>query len=98
MGGGFSKMKKQAKMMQDKMQQMQEELENKKVEGKAANDLVIITLNGNKELINIKINPECVDKNDVEGLQDLIGQAFKDAADKLNSDDTNSSLGNMLGF
>ena len=98
MGGGFSKMKKQAKMMEEKMQQMQEELDNKTVEGKAANDLVIITLNGNKELKNIKINPECIDKNDVEGLQDLIGQAFKDATDKLGSDDTNLTLGNMLGF
>ena len=62
------------------------------------NDLVIVTLNGHKELKNIKINPECVDKNDVEGLQDLIVQAFKDAADKLGSEDNNLSLGNMLEF
>ncbi|NGX33925.1 MAG: Nucleoid-associated protein [Candidatus Anoxychlamydiales bacterium] len=96
MGGGFSKMKKQAKMMQEQMEKMKEDLKNKEVEGIAANGLVKITLSGEKELKNIKIDPECIDPSDVEGLQDLIFQAHKDAFSKLEEEEGN--LNNMLGF
>jgi len=88
MGGGFSKMKKQAKMMQEQMEKMKEELKNKSVEGIGANGLVKITLNGEKELKNIKIDPQCVDPSDVEGLQDLIIQAYKDAFEKLEKEES----------
>ena len=61
MGGGFSKMKKQAKVMQDQMEKMQDELKNKIVSGKAANGLVTITMNGEKKLLKVKIDPTCVE-------------------------------------
>lgn len=99
MGSGFSKMKKQAKMMQDQMMQIQSELKNKIIEGSAPNGLVTVTINGEKELKKIKINPSCVDPNDVEGLEDLIIAAHKNAHQKLNSEDNdNLSLNNLLGF
>lgn len=81
MGSGFSKMKKQAKLMQGQFSQMKDKLETTLVEGSAGNGLVTLTLNGNKELKKIAIKPECA--TDVEGLQDLIIGAFEDAASKL---------------
>jgi hypothetical protein len=81
MGSGFSKMKKQAKLMQDQFGQMKDKLENTLVEGSSGQGLVTVTLNGSKELKKIVIKPECV--ADVEGLQDLIIGAFQDAASKI---------------
>ena len=83
MGSGFSKMKKQARMMQEQFGQMRDNLQNTLVEGSAGNGLVTVTLNGEKELKKIAIKPECA--TDVEGLQDLIVAAFEDAAQKIES-------------
>ncbi len=81
MGSGFSKMKKQARLMQEQLSQAKSKMETTLVEGKAGNGLVVVTLNGSKELKKIQINPECA--GDVEGLQDLILGAFEDAYSKL---------------
>lgn len=81
MGSGFSKMKKQARLMQEQFSQAKNKMETTLVEGSAGNGLVVLTLNGSKELKKIVIKPECV--SDVEGLQDLILAAFEDAASKL---------------
>ena len=83
MGSGFSKMKKQAKQMQDQLLKMQKEMEALEVVGSAGNGLVKVTLTGEKELKKIEIQPECVDPSDVEGLQDLIVAAFKNAGDQI---------------
>lgn len=83
MGSGFSKMKKQARLMQEQLSQAKNKMETTLVEGKAGNGLVVVTLNGSKELKKIQINPECA--TDVEGLQDLILGAFEDAYKKLES-------------
>lgn len=86
MGSGFSKMKKQARMMQEQFSQMRDTLQNTLVEGSAGNGLVTVTLNGEKELKKVAIKPECVNPDDVEGLQDLLIAAFEDAAQKLEKD------------
>jgi nucleoid-associated protein EbfC len=83
MGSGFSKMKKQARMMQEQMGQMKEALQATLVIGSAGGGLVQVTLNGEKELKKIAIKPECA--TDIEGLQDLILAAFEDASRKLES-------------
>ena len=83
MGSGFSKMKKQAKQFQDQLAQMQEDMQKLEVTGTAGNGLVEITLSGEKEVKKLSINPECVDPEDVEGLQDLIIVAFNDAVKKV---------------
>ena len=84
MGSGFSKMKKQARMMQEQISQMRGNLENLRVEGLAGAGLVTVTLNGEKELKKICIKPECL--TDVEGLQDLIIAAFTDASRKIDAE------------
>lgn len=95
MGSGFSKMKKQARMMQEQFSQMKEKLQDTLVEGSAGNGLVTVTLNGEKEMKKITIKPECVNPNDIEGLQDLILGAYEDAAAKLASQTSGSMPGKM---
>ncbi|MBT3393970.1 MAG: YbaB/EbfC family nucleoid-associated protein [Waddliaceae bacterium] len=96
MGTGFSKKKKQAKMFQDTIAKMQEDMKNTEVTGQAGNGLVVVTVNGEHQLTNITIKPECVDPEDVEGLEDLIKAALDDASSKI-SDNMPSldSLGGM---
>jgi nucleoid-associated protein EbfC len=99
MGTGFAKKKKQAKMMQDQLSKMQSQMQELEVIGTAANGLVTITLNGDHELKNIKIKPECVDPEDVEGLQDLIKAAYQDASKKLKEDSkAQMPMGGFPGF
>lgn len=86
MGTGFAKKKKQAKMMQDQLSQMQSKLQDLEIVGTAGNGLVTVTMSGDHELKQIKIKPECVDPEDIEGLEDLIKSAFADASKKLQAD------------
>ena len=95
MGKGFAKRKKQAKMMQDKLSKLQEEMQNIEVTGTAGNGLVTITLNGEQEMKSIKIKPDCVDPEDIEGLEDLVKAAHNDASNKLQSQANNSLPGGM---
>lgn len=85
MGTGFSKKKKQARLMQEQLTQMQAKMQQAEVTGSAGNGLVTIVLNGDNDLKQIKIKPECVDPEDVEGLQDLIKTAYADAQKQLKS-------------
>jgi DNA-binding YbaB/EbfC family protein len=86
MGSGFAKMKKQARQFEEQMKQMQEMLKNKLVTGQSGNGLVTIVLDGEKTLQKISIKPECVDPQDVEGLQDLILAAYQDALKQVQAD------------
>ena len=85
MGSGFSKMKKQARLMQDQFSQVRENLQKTEVTGSAGNGLVTVTLDGEKSIKKLSIKPECVNPSDVEGLQDLIIAALQDASQKLAS-------------
>ena len=86
MGSGYSKMKKQAKLMEQQLETMRSSMKNKQVTGISGNGLVTVVLNGEKELLKITIKPECVDSSDVDGLQDLIKAACDDAYQKLAQD------------
>jgi len=83
MGSGFAKKKKEAKMFQEKFLKMQEQLKQETVEGTAGNGLVKIVLNGEHQMQKIAIQKECVDPEDIEGLEDLIKAAYQDAIQKL---------------
>jgi DNA-binding YbaB/EbfC family protein len=90
--GNMQNMMKQMQKMQKKMAEAQEELGEKRLEGTAGGGIVTVTVTGHKEVVDIKINPEAVDPEDVEMLQDLILAATNDAlkkADEL----TNSTMG-----
>jgi nucleoid-associated protein EbfC len=78
---GFNPMQ-QVKVLQDKMLKMQEELAFMKVEGSAGGGMVVAVMNGRQELLGIKVDPQVVDPNDLEMLQDLVVAAVNDALRK----------------
>jgi len=80
--GGIGNMMKQVQQMQAKMEEMQAELEKAEVEGSAGGGMVKVVLNGRNDIKTITIDPEVVDKDDVEMLQDLIVAAFNQAKEK----------------
>lgn len=80
--GGLGNMMKQVQQMQAKMEEMQTKLEAQKVEGSSGGGMVKVIANGKQEIVSIEIDPEVVDKNDVEMLQDLIVAAVNQAREK----------------
>ena len=71
-GGNMNQMLKQAKKMQEQMMKMQEEMEEKVYEAQSGGGAVSVKISGKRELTEIKIQPEAVDPDDVEMLEDLI--------------------------
>jgi len=98
MGTGFSKKKKQARMMQEQLTKMQTQMQQTEVTGSAGNGLVTLIMNGDNELKQIKIKPECVDPEDVEGLEDLIKSAYADAQKQLKSQQMEGMPPSMPGM
>lgn len=84
-GGNFNinQMMKQAQKMQQEMARIQEELQNKTVEAAAGGGMVTVVANGRKELVDIKIDPQVIDPNDPEMLQDLVLAACNEALHKV---------------
>ena len=81
MPGGMNQaaMIKQAQKMQMEMQRMQEEMENKTYTAAAGGGMVKASVNGKHEVVNLEINPEAVDPDDVEMLQDMVIAAVNEA-------------------
>ena len=92
---GFGNMMKEAQKLQAQMAALQEEVGKKKVEATAGGGMVTVTMNGAKQLLSLKIDPEAVSKDDVEMLQDLIVAALNDAHRKAD-EAMSSSVGGML--
>lgn len=76
MMGNMGKMMKQVQKMQADMMKVQEELVNKTVEASSGGGMVKVVANGKQEIVSIEINPEAVDPDDVEMLQDMINSGF----------------------
>ena len=72
----------QAKMMQSRLAQIQEEMGSKTVEASSGGGMVTVTANGRQEVLSVKIEPEVVNPEDVEMLQDLILTAVNLSLDK----------------
>ena len=81
MPGGMNQasMLKQAQKMQQEMLRMQAEQEVKTFTAKAGGGMVSATVNGKHELVSMEINPEAVDPEDVEMLQDMVIAAVNEA-------------------
>jgi len=73
---------KQAQKFQTKMAKLQEELSERTVEASAGGGMVTVVANGGQDVLSVKIDPEVVDPEDVEMLQDLIMAAVNDALNK----------------
>lgn len=70
---------RQAQKMQDEMQAKQEELENTEYNASVSDGMVEMTMTGKHQVTAIKINPELVDPEDVEMLEDMIAAAVNEA-------------------
>jgi DNA-binding YbaB/EbfC family protein len=82
MNKGFGNLINQAKKVQSKLAEMQEELAGRTVEAAAGGGMVVVTANGKQEIISVKIEREVVDPKDVDMLQDLILAAVNEALRK----------------
>ena len=80
--GGLGNMMKQFQQMQTKMAEMQAELENTEIEASAGGGMVKVVVNGKGDIQTLIIDPEVVDPDDVEMLQDLIVAALNQAREK----------------
>jgi len=113
MGGGHSgqpirqkDMMKQVQKMQEDMMRMQEELESQTFEATAGGGIVRAVVNGSKELSALTIDPEAVDPEDVEMLQDLVVAAVNEAlraseaaaSENMNKLTGGLNLGGLGGF
>jgi DNA-binding YbaB/EbfC family protein len=79
---GLGNILKQAQQMHTKIAQLQEEMATKTVEGSSGGGMVSIVMNGKQEILSVRIDPEVVNREDIEMLQDLIGAAVNEAIRK----------------
>lgn len=82
MAKGMGELMKQMQAMQARMEQMQEELAEKKIEASSGGGMVKVVANGKQEILEIKIDPEVVNPDDVEMLEELILAAVNQAREK----------------
>jgi nucleoid-associated protein EbfC len=90
----INKLLKQAQRLQSQMMQAQDELAKKTFEGTAGGTMVKVTLNGAGDCVAVSLNPEVVDPDDIEMLEDLIVAAFKNAQEKV-KEQSNAALGGL---
>jgi DNA-binding YbaB/EbfC family protein len=89
----IQQMMKQAAQMQERLQKQMAEM---RVDGSSGGGMVTVTVNGAKQLQSVRIDPDCVSKEDVEMLQDLIVAAVADAHRKVD-DELQKQVGGMMG-
>jgi DNA-binding YbaB/EbfC family protein len=80
---GMQDLLKQAKKMQEDLAKAQDELANMVIEGTSGGGMVKIEMNGKHQVLSLKIDPEVVDTDDIEMLEDLIMAAINEAQDKI---------------
>ena len=100
-GGGPSNMQgviKQAQKMQERMAELQAELDEREYDFTVGGGMITIKMNGKKEMQSIEIKPEVVDPDDIEMLQDLIVAGVNEAIssiEKTNNDEMSKVTGNL---
>ena len=95
-GGSQMNMMKQAQKMQQDFMKMQQELESKEFEFSSGGGAVKAVMVGTRKLQSITIDPEVLDPDDVEMLQDLILTAVNGAI-KLADDETSKAMSKLQG-
>jgi nucleoid-associated protein EbfC len=96
----MQKMMKQAQAMQQKMLDMQAQMEQREFVGKAGGGMVAITINGKGIMLKASLDESLMNKDEKEMLEDLIVAAFNDAKAKVDSESQNelSSLTSGMGL
>jgi hypothetical protein len=93
---GMGNMMKQAQKLQSQMLKLQEELGHKTVESSAGGGMVTVVANGRQQIVSIKIEPEVIDPEDADMLQDLVLAAVNDALSKA-QEMVSSEMGKLTG-
>ena len=91
----IQQMMKQAQQMQERLQKQMADM---RVEATAGGGMVTVVINGAKQVLSLKIDPEAVSKDDVEMLQDLILAAINDAQRKADEAMSQQMTGMMGGM
>ena len=91
MPSNMQSMMKQAQQMQQKLQ---EQIAAIRVEGSAGGGMVVVKMDGHKNVLSVKIDPEVA--GDVEMLQDMVLAAFNEGAKKVD-EESQAKMGGMLG-
>ncbi|MCK8824512.1 YbaB/EbfC family nucleoid-associated protein [Fuchsiella alkaliacetigena] len=92
----MGKMMKQVQKMQSQMKKAQEDLADEEVEATAGGGVVKVVANGKQEIVDISIDPDAVDPEDVEMLEDLILAATNEAMRKV-QDMASEKMGDLTG-
>ncbi|MBQ4089446.1 MAG: YbaB/EbfC family nucleoid-associated protein [Clostridia bacterium] len=95
-GGNMQALARQAQKMQQKMMEMQAELEAREYEASAGGGVVTAKVNGKKELLALSIKPEAVDPDDVEMLEDTVMAAINEALREA-SETTEKEMSKLTG-
>ena len=96
MPGNMNNIMKQAQRMQRQMEEQQAELESKEFTASAGGGVVEVTVTGKKEITKVKIDPEAVDPEDVEMLEDMIVAACNEALRKC-EEETQAQMSKITG-
>ena len=97
MGGGMNaNMVRQAQKMQQDMLKMQQEMESRTFDAAAGGGMVKATVSGKHELVALEIDPEAVDPEDVEMLQDMVIAAVNEAVRKADAENS-ASMSKLTG-
>ena len=100
-GANMQQLMRQAQKMQQDMEKAQQELADTQLEASAGGGMVICTVTGMKEIVSLKINPEIVDPEDVEMLEDTVLAAVREAiakAEELCKNKMGAIAGGMGGL
>lgn len=97
-GGNMQSLMKQAQKLQEDALKAKEEVENSEHEGSASGGLVNVVVNGNGKLLSLSIDPQIVDPDDVEMLEDLVLAAYNSAVEKADKykDSKMGSFGGLM--
>ena len=96
MPGNMNNLMKQAQKMQRQMEESQKELEEKAFTASAGGGVVEVTISGKREVTKVKIDPDAVDQDYVEMLEDLIVAATNEALRKVEQEST-SMMSKLTG-
>ena len=93
---GFGNLMKEAQKLQQQMEKMQAEVAQRKVDATAGGGMVTVEANGKQEIVSIKIDPEVINKDDAQMLEDLVLAACNEALRK-SKEMMQQELGKLTG-
>lgn len=96
MPGNMNNLMKQAQRMQRQMEEQQKEMETKEFEAKAGGGAVTVAITGKREITRLELDPDIVDPDDIETLQDSIIVAVNEALRQVD-EANNSMVSSMTG-